>query len=199
MPSPWTRPYTAVADSGHVYVSDWGDSTVSVLDLDTPERARRTIVVGPHPSALALGRAKLFAALAGTNGEVRVDLATGRVKEQLMVSLGSRGQTGSDPNALALVSDHTLYVAMAGNNAVAVVHLEPDEMRVAGLIPVGWYPTAVAVSQDGRTLYVANGRGNASAPNPDHRYVARLITGSVSVIPVPDRRRWPATRARCAT
>ena len=75
---------------------------------------------------------------------------------------------------------------MAGNNAVAVVHLEPDEMRVAGLIPVGWYPTAVAVSQDGRTLYVANGRGNASAPNPDHRYVARLITGSVSVIPVPD-------------
>jgi len=180
------RPYTAVADSGHLYVSDWGDSTVSVLDLGAPERARRTIVVGPHPSALALGAGELFAALAGTNGVARVDLVTGRVKEQLTVSLGSRGQTGSDPNALALGPDHTLYVAMAGNNAVAVVHLEAGEMRVAGLIPVGWYPTAVAVSADGRTLYVVNGRGSGSAPNPDHRYVARLITGSVSAIPIPD-------------
>ena len=27
------RPYTVVADSGHLYVSNWGDSTVSVIDL----------------------------------------------------------------------------------------------------------------------------------------------------------------------
>jgi len=59
---------------------------------------------------------------------------------------------------------------MAGNNAVAVVHLEPARMRVVGLIPVGWYPTAVAVSPDGRALYVANGKG----------------AGSVSIVPAPD-------------
>src|SRR3989442_6807678 len=59
-------------------------------------------------------------------------------------------------------------------------------MRVAGLIPVGWYPTAVAVSADGSTLYVANGKGAGSGANPDGTFIARLITGSVSIIPVPD-------------
>jgi len=58
-------------------------------------------------------------------------------------------------------------------------------MRVVGLIPVGWYPTAVAVSADGKTLYVANGKGNGSAPNADHKYIGDVITGSVSIIPVP--------------
>ena len=62
-------------------------------------------------------------------------------------------------------------------------------MRVAGLIPVGWYPTAVAVSADGSTLYVANGKGAGSGANPDGTFIGRVITGSVSIIPVPDDRR----------
>jgi len=94
---------------------------------------------------------------------------------------------GSDPNALALSPDgRTLYVAMAGNNAVAVVRVGPRTMRVAGLIPAGWYPTAVATSSDGRTLYVANGKGAGSGANPDGTYIGNVITGSVSIVPVPD-------------
>src|SRR3989449_6717072 len=65
-------------------------------------------------------------------------------------------------------------------------------MQVAGLIPVGWYPTAVAVAADGKTLFVANGKGAGSHANPDGSYIANLITGSVSIIPAPDR----ATLAR---
>src|SRR5213596_3517485 len=80
----------------------------------------------------------------------------------------------------------TLFVAMAGNSAVAVVRLDARHMRVAGLIPVGWYPTALAVSPDGRTLYVANGKGNGSGANPDGKYIGDVITGSVSIVPVPD-------------
>src|SRR5205823_1987861 len=84
---------------------------------------------------------------------------------------------------LALSPDgRTLYVAMAGSNAVAVVRLDAKGMRVAGLIPVGWYPTAVAASADGRTLYVANGKGNGSGANPDGRYIGNIIRGSVSII-----------------
>src|SRR2546427_9756380 len=74
---------------------------------------------------------------------------------------------------------------MAGSNAVAVVRLGAKGMRVAGLIPVGWYPTAVAASADGRTLYVANGKGNGSGANPDGTYIGNVISGSVSIIPVP--------------
>jgi len=183
------RPYTAVADSTHLYVSDWGDSTVSIIDLSAtnPPLRRSALFVGPHPSALALRGGELFVALAGSNGVARVDIATGRVVEQLTVALAPHAPVGSDPNALALSPDgRTLYVAMAGNNAVAVVRLEPRAMRVAGLIPVAWYPTAVAVSADGSTLYVANGKGAGSGPNPEGTYIGRVITGSVSIIPVPD-------------
>src|SRR5438309_3917415 len=183
------RPYTAVADSTHLYVSDWGDSTVSVIDLSAtnPPLRRSALFVGPHPSALALRGGELFVALAGSNGVARVDIATGHVVEQLTVALAPHAPVGSDPNALALSPDgRTLYVAMAGNNAVAVVRLEPRAMRVAGLIPVAWYPTAVAVSADGSTLYVANGKGAGSGPNPEGTYIGRVITGSVSIIPVPD-------------
>ena len=181
------RPYTVVADSTHLYVSDWGDSSVSVIDLSDGPTVRRSIFVGPHPSALALSGSDLFAALAGTNGVARVDLATGQVTEQLSVALAPRAPVGSDPNALALSPDgRTLYVAMAGNNAVAVVRVAPHTLRVAGLLPAGWYPTAVATSANGRTLYIANGKGNGSKPNPDGLYVPNLLTGSVSIVPVPD-------------
>ncbi len=182
------RPYTAVADAGRLYVSDWGDSTVSVIDLSAGPPYRRTSwFVGPHPSALALGDGSLFVALAGSNGVARVDLRTGRVIEQLTVALDARAPVGSDPNALALAPDgRTLYVAMAGNNAVAVVRVGARTMRVAGLVPAGWYPTAVATSRDGRTLYIANGKGGGSGANPDGTYIGNVITGSVSIVPVPD-------------
>jgi lactonase family protein with 7-bladed beta-propeller len=182
------RPYTAVADSSHLYVSNWGDSTVSVIDLTAqPPVGPTAIFVGPHPSALALGHGSLFVALAGSNGVARVDLRTGEVIEQLTVALDPHAPVGSDPNALALSPDgRTLYVAMAGNNAVAVVRIGARAMRVAGLIPAGWYPTAVATSHDGRTLYVANGKGGGSGANPDGTYIGNVITGSVSIVPVPD-------------
>jgi YVTN family beta-propeller protein len=182
------RPYGAVADSTHLYVSDWGDSTVSVIDLSAGAPGpRATLPVGPHPSALVLRGADLYVALAGANGVARVDLRTGTVAEQVTVALSPSAPTGSDPNALALSPDgRTLYVAMAGNNAVAVVRIGRTGMRVAGLIPAGWYPTAVATSADGRTLFVANGKGNGSGANRDGTYIGDVITGSVSIVPVPD-------------
>src|SRR3989440_679808 len=182
------RPYTAVADSTHLYVSDWGDSTVSVIDLSVAPPVRQTTLpVGPHPSALALRGSDLYVALAGANGVARVDLRTGSVVEQVTVALSPRAPTGSDPNALALSPDgRTLYVAMAGNNAVAAVRIGRTGMRVAGLIPVGWYPTAVTTAADGRTLFVANGKGNGSGANRDGTYIGNVITGSVSIVPVPD-------------
>ena len=68
------RPYTVVADSAHLYVSNWGDSTVSIIDLTAqPSHRLSTVFVGPHPSALALRGAELFAALAGSNAVARLD------------------------------------------------------------------------------------------------------------------------------
>src|SRR5437016_918287 len=106
-----------------------------------------------------------------------IDAAT--LERRGVVAVGHRPYT-------AVANGSTLYVAMAGSNAVAVVRLGAKGMRVAGLIPVGWYPTAVGASADGRTLYVANGKGNGSGANPDGKYIGNVITGSLSIIPVPD-------------
>src|SRR5207247_7575364 len=108
-----------------LYVSNWGDSTLSVIDLAvSPPVSRSTVFVGPHPSALALRGSELLVALAGANGVARVDLATGQAREQLTVALAPDAPPGSGPNALALSPDvRTLHVAMAGSNAVAGVRL----------------------------------------------------------------------------
>ena len=65
---------------------------------------------------------------------------------------------GSSPNAVAVTRDgKTLYAANAANNAVAVVDVNKRELK--GLIPTGWYPTAVGLSNDEKQLFVASGYG----------------------------------------
>src|SRR5438132_1513973 len=128
------RPYTAVADSTHLYVSDWGDSTVSIIDLSAtnPPLRRSALFVGPHPSALALRGGELFVALAGSNGVARVDIATGRVVEQLTVALAPHAPVGSDPNALAL-SPRQVYALSPYSNA-ALRGVSPN--RLTGHPPI---------------------------------------------------------------
>jgi YVTN family beta-propeller protein len=196
-----SHPYTAVfaPDGRSVYVSNWGDSTISVFGVgDRALTPRRAIPVAPRPSALLVspdGRT-LYVAHAAADAVSVVDLREERVEATIALGLTARAPHGSGPNALALAPDgRTLYVANADNNAVAVVDLAREEgQRVVGLIPTAWYPTAVALSPDGRTLYVANGKGLGSGANPhgptapDARrseYIAALLVGSVSAIPVP--------------
>src|SRR5207247_11225710 len=108
---------------------DSGRSAVSVLDVSASPPVRRSVFVGPHPSALALRGRELFVALAGANGVARIDLGRGAVVEQLTVALDPHAPLGSDPNALALSPDgKPLSVAMAGNTAAAVVR--PDGGRM---------------------------------------------------------------------
>ena len=182
------HPYTAVADSAAVYVSNWGDSSIERLPITANGVVDGTkLEVGPHPSSMVLRGHQLFATLAGANEVARLDLDSGRVTDLLAVALMRGAPTGSDPNALALTPDgRRLFVALAGNNTVAVVNVGAATPTVEGLLPVGWYPTGVEVSHQGDTLYVANGKGNGSGPNPSGPYIADLVRGSVSTIPLPD-------------
>src|SRR5207245_11739838 len=88
-------PYTAVAGGSSLYVSDWGDSTVSAIDLSVSPPVRRSVLfVGPHPSALALRGSELLVALAGAKGVASVDVGTGQVCEELYVALALHGPPG---------------------------------------------------------------------------------------------------------
>lgn len=68
---------------------------------------------------------------------------------------------GAYPNAIVVSPDQTkAYVAEAGLNSVAVLDIRaPEKPVLVGRIPTGWYPTALEISSDAKTLYVINAKG----------------------------------------
>jgi YVTN family beta-propeller protein len=93
---------------------------------------------------------------------------------------------GVMPSGIA-VNSGRVYVAESGINAVGV--LNASNLALIEHIPVGWNPSAVAISPDGRFLYVANAKGKGSGPNggKDHApnaptYVGSLDYGSLSIL-----------------
>jgi hypothetical protein len=125
----------------------------------------------------------------------------GRTVETLTAELGPEGRPGSTPNSLALTPDESLlFVANANINAVAVFDVrQPGRSRSLGFIPVGWYPTSVRVTPDGRRLLVANGKGagsraNRNGPQPGREvpaalseYIGSLFKGTLEIIDLPGR------------
>jgi phospholipase C len=123
------------------------------------------------------------------------------------------------PNSLALSPDgELLFVANANNNNVAVFEVETvGKAKSLGFIPVGWFPTSVRVSRDGKTLVVANGKGFSSAANPRgpfpgttvprdlQEYIGGLMRGTVSLIDLPVEKKraeqfgaWSKTAYACS-
>ena len=99
---------------------------------------------------------------------------------------------GMIPFGVALSPDRQrLYVAEAGINAVAVIDV--GSLEVLGHIPAGWFPSKLAVSNDGQKLIVANAKGYGSGPNggpdfepgPEGSYIGALMKGSVTVMDIP--------------
>ncbi len=186
-------------DQKKLYVSVWGGKSVAVVNPQTLS-LMKTISTGDHPNKMALASdGRLFVANANTDNVTVIDTKTDSVVETISVKPYPHAPNGTTPNGLAITPDaKTLFVANADNNDVAVVDVsKPGHARVVGLIPAGWYPTAVALSQNGDTLFVANGKGVSSKANPKgpqptmrhHRnaqYIGGLLWGTVSVLPVPD-------------
>jgi len=110
---------------------------------------------------------------------------------------------GVIPFGLALSPDKKrLYVAESGINAVAVIDVSGSDTfsksvtsnaQVLGHLPVGWFPSKLAVSPDGKKLIVANAKGYGSGPNggytfkegPEGKYVGHLMHGSVTMLDIP--------------
>ena len=119
---------------------------------------------GAHPTSIVVRRDGSYAyvALAGVDRVATVALGgEPRVADGLDLRLFPDAPYGTQPSAEVLSRDDTrLYVAMAGLNAVAVVDTKnPAKIHRLGLIPTGWFPSAVALSRDGRYLFVADAKG----------------------------------------
>jgi DNA-binding beta-propeller fold protein YncE len=197
-------PYACVVDEARnrLYVSLWAQACVAVIDLGTREIKARW-PTQQHPNELRLTSRHLFVANANRNTVSILDPQDGRLIETLTSAMRPDAPPGSTPNSLALSPDESrLFVANADNNNVAVFDVSrPGRSRSLGFIPVGWYPTSVRVTPNGRQLLVANGKGLTSKANPKGpqprrtapgslpEYIGGLLDGSLTVLDLPRRRR----------
>ncbi|MDX2031551.1 MAG: hypothetical protein SF339_12825 [Blastocatellia bacterium] len=178
------------------------------------------VVGGSSPSGVVAGRRRVFVSNANNDSVTALDAATGRVVatidlnilNEAMARARARGlrvttaQTatlsrlrGQIPFGMALSPDERrLYVAEAGINAIAVI--DAVRLKLLGHLPTAWFPSQLAVSEDGSRLYVANAKGFGSGPNggpnfkrgPEGTYVGALQRGIVSIVSVPSDRQLVA-------
>src|SRR5258708_16245139 len=85
----------------------------------------------------------------------------------------ARKYKGSAPDSFTLSPDGTtLYATLGGANAVSVIQGIPAHPIVTGLIPTGFQPWAITLSNDGTYAYVADAKG-VTGPNPGETYYNR--------------------------
>ncbi len=206
--------YTCVLspDKSKLYISHWGGDELVEWDTQTRKISAR-IPTSDNPNDIAIRRDGRFAfvACANDNSVSVVDLTQRQTIETLVAALHPDAPPGSTSNSVALSPDEkTLYVANADNNCLAVFDVAtPGQSRPEGFIPVGWYPTCVRTV--GKYIYVANGKGFSSLPNPQGpnptskeqrvayqqgnreaiaqiQYIGGLFQGTMSVISAPSAR-----------
>ncbi|MBI1318310.1 MAG: phosphoesterase [Candidatus Hydrogenedens sp.] len=179
---------TAPSSGTPVVVDDRGvaaSGTIGVVDL-AAGTMKDEIAVGLHPCDLVLTAdgARLYVANANSDTVSAIDTATRTVAKEWGIRPDENLPFGSLPDALALDEDAgVLYVANAGNNAIAVLDIE--ESAVAGLIPTGWYPGALALR--GGHLVVANVKGLGSRTQAEAREGRHVkwFAGTVNHVEIP--------------
>jgi YVTN family beta-propeller protein len=134
----------------------------AIVRMDPAPDGTQT-VGGAAPGATVLSRdgRLAYVALANVDRVAVVSLeGAPRVARGLDLRLYPGAPYGAEPSAEALSPNgKRLYVALAGLNAIAVLDAQRPTRYRYGLIPTAWYPTALALSRDGRYLYVVNSKG----------------------------------------
>ena len=196
-------------DNNELYISCWGCDQVLIYDL-VKNIWESPIRVGDNPNEMIIQKSKqlLYVCNANDNSVSVIDLKSKQVIETLDAALYPNSPSGSTSNGLAIdEKNNQLYIANADNNCLAVfdVRIKGNSLS-KGFIPVGWYPTNVKLIN--KQLWVANGKGFTSLPNPfgpsplrkrdemihhggisidakDVQYIGGMFKGTMSVIPPP--------------
>jgi DNA-binding beta-propeller fold protein YncE len=162
-------------------------------------------VGGSSPGAVVAGREKVFVSNAAQDSVTIINARSNRVEKTILLEPATtiKGLRGVLPFGMALSpDDKRLYVACSGINAVAV--LKARKGQVLGYFPTAWFPARIAVSPEGKTLYVANAKGFGAGPNggpnfregPEGVYIGDITHGFVSIISIPEGRALKQMTAR---
>jgi YVTN family beta-propeller protein len=186
----WVRvdPVRHIASEGSVSIVNLvGGMTGSNVQPGVSE-----IIVGLRPSALAVTPDRRYVVVANSGSDTLtvIDMRTERTIETIWTRQSPADLFGAQPNALAFDKmGRRLFVCNGTQNAVAVVDFKPGRSKLAGLIPTGWFPGAIAYDGGRHALYVANIKGLSPGrprkSNGKTEYNARMFDGSLSLIPEP--------------
>jgi YVTN family beta-propeller protein/VCBS repeat-containing protein len=167
------RPESVVVgpDGRYLYVAEPAGHRVAVID--TVEYTTAFIGVGNHPFHMAFLGADLYVAN-NQDGTVSViDTADNTVARTIEV--------GGNPYAVAaalgqaFVTDYGFYGGQS-THSVSVIGARGDAISA---LPVGYYPTGIAVSPGDTRIYVANDEGSYTSSHPGTTTVINATTGAV--------------------
>ena len=163
----------AWTDASHAWISSPRDRQLVALSV-SPRGLRvagRIPTIG-EPTALLVDRKshRLIATEDNADRLAFVDTDSGRLVAEPRLALPAALAApplgkGLNPDGLAALPDGRLLVTLGGINALAIVVPGDDDNPVEGLIPTGWYPSAVATDAGGRQVFVVN-RKSPPGPNP---------------------------------
>ncbi len=146
------------ADGLTLFVSNNTDGRLYLLDTATGI-TRASVEVGDHPGVCRLSRdgKKVYVALWSQSAVAVVDV--GRLDVPMVEG---RIATGAHPNDIVLGPDGRVYVSCGNADCVTIADsrtreaIETVRTSLTPKSPGGCTPNALALSPDGKTLYVAN-------------------------------------------
>ncbi|HLV79268.1 MAG TPA: bifunctional YncE family protein/alkaline phosphatase family protein [Chthonomonadaceae bacterium] len=152
---------------------------VSLIARDSGKTT--TLSIGLHPTDIVVDGDRAYVANAASDTISEISLSAAKVTRTLPIRWGRRHVFGSMPDALAL-RGRTLFVCDGGDNALCEMDLAHGTVR--GFRPAGYFPTALALSKDGKTAFVLNTKGNGSVRRTGRGEPGNVhdFQGSVSVI-----------------
>ena len=185
------------------------EGSVSVIDLQSGA-AVAEVLTGLHASGLATSpkHPYLICCNAASDHLSVIDTRTNAKVATVWAKPNAADLLGAAPNAAAFdASGERLYVANGSQNAIAVFDFEdddPDDTKLIGMIPVGWYPGAVVVDTARDQVIAANIKGLAKQPKPysggatrdAEGYNTHHYFGSLSQFDIPADEQLPALSER---
>ncbi|MBJ7608918.1 MAG: bifunctional YncE family protein/alkaline phosphatase family protein [Candidatus Dormibacteraeota bacterium] len=199
---------TVAPDGARAYITMQGIGAVQVVTLPVagaPAFLAAPVPAGDHPTGIAIASDGSTLMVANANDDTVSIISPSpapALAQTLAVHAVSSQPVGSVPNAVAFAGPTRAYVALAGDDAVAILDRAGGVWSVTGYMPTGWYPVAVGVrAQTGEVLavsakglgsrYISNGEypapafgGPAALPAP-YYYDGSNMPGVLSVIAPP--------------
>lgn len=131
------------------------------------------VVGGASPNSIAVGKQYAYVTNATNDNIAVIDYRKHKILHHIPIQTDARidKYRGELPFGITLSKDEkTLYVALLGFNAVAVIDVATQTTK--GLIPTGWGPARVKLSADEKEMYVISCRGLGAGPNGGEGFVA---------------------------